>query len=460
MTDQARDIYRVYGSKDHRELESQLNMLLARLADRLDRMEGLRGNPRFYKTTFDMVGAAMSAGQVLRATGTEQAEVSSLDVAEVVNAAPSIPSGDSAQIDLERSLISLIDAENDTVVHQFPTQWLEYNCEVFMFTTNEAFEELAWSLDGDVSGPGSSVNSNVAEFSGTSGKVIKDGGLSHASVLAATTHQVAEDAISGLIQGNGVGGYSAATALSGNLLVSIYDINEVIVHQFPIEFLGYNSDVFGFVEGTTELPTLRGINTTDSIVSPNGDLTIYFPTDKTIVLNETVWDDLSPSPIIAAKAGSSAPTLATFVGNVEQYTFDATNDFVIGATEITHKWKEGTVIHPHVHWATNGTNANDRGVKWSLEYTIGDNTETFSGAATTTVDATIPLATADRTHFITGFDTTIDGANIKIGAYICWKFHRVATAHANGAPANDPFGIAVGFHIECDTIGSRTISAK
>lgn len=225
MPDQARDIYRVYGSKNPQELENQLNMLLARLADRLDRMEGLKGNPRFYKTTFDLPGAAMSTGQVLRATGPEQTEVSALDVAEVVNAAPTINSGNSAQLDLERSLISLIDAENDTVVHQFPTQWLEYNCEVFMFTTYENFEDLAWSLGGDIVGPASAVDSNMVEFDGTSGRVIKDGGLSHAAVLAAINH-------------------TSATNIEGAMLVQIRDFNDEIIHEVPLEWFALNGEVF------------------------------------------------------------------------------------------------------------------------------------------------------------------------------------------------------------------------
>lgn len=198
----------------------------------------------------------------------------------------------------------------------------------------------------------------------------------------------------------------------------------------------------------------------DTSLVAASDLVIDCGTDKTLVLDETVWDDLAPSPIIAAKLGATAPTLATFVTDVEQYTFDATNDYVIGATEITHKWKEGTTIYPHIHWANNGTNATDRGVKWQLKYTVGDAMETFSAQTTTVVDVTIPLATADRTHMINDFATPIDGTNLKIGAYICWRLERIATAHANGAPANDPFALALGFHVEMDTIGSRTKTAK
>lgn len=187
-----------------------------------------------------------------------------------------------------------------------------------------------------------------------------------------------------------------------------------------------------------------------------------FETDGTIefIGTATVFDDLPPSPIIAAKLGSTAPTLTTFVTDIEQYTFDATNDYVIGATEITHKWKEGTIIVPHIHWATNGSEGTAKGVQWQLKFTVGDITEAFSGQTTTVVDATIPASTPDRTHYMTDFDTTIDGANLRVNAYICWRLERVGTAHGNGEPAANPFGLAVGFHVEMDTMGSRTISTK
>ncbi len=174
----------------------------------------------------------------------------------------------------------------------------------------------------------------------------------------------------------------------------------------------------------------------------------------------TVWDDLPPTPITAAKLGSSAPTLATFKTDIEQYTFDATNDYVIGATEITHKWKEGTIIVPHIHFATNGSEGTAKGIQWQLKWAVGDVTEAFSAQVTSVVDVTIDANTPDRTHYLSNLNTTLDGTNLKIGAYICWRFERIATAHGNGEPASDPFGIAVGFHAEMDMVGSRTIGAK
>lgn len=184
----------------------------------------------------------------------------------------------------------------------------------------------------------------------------------------------------------------------------------------------------------------------------------YFESDGTLVHagDSTTFDDLPPVPITAARLGATAPTLATFVGNIQQYTFDNTNDYVIGATEITHKYKEGTDLDIHVHWATNGTDGTDRTVKWQVEYQVANIdtsfTYAYSGSTTVSGEVTIPASTADRsTHILDA--GTIDGTNLKIGAYIVWRFERIASSGTE--PTADPFALAVGFHMNQDTTGSR-----
>lgn len=172
------------------------------------------------------------------------------------------------------------------------------------------------------------------------------------------------------------------------------------------------------------------------------------------------YDDLPPMPIVAARLGATPPTLTLFKGTIYQYTFDATNDVVYGATEITHGWKEGTILYPHIHWATNGLEATEKGVKWRLGYSIGDANEAFSTAAALFAKGTIPANTTDRTHYVTAFAPTIDCTNCRIGAYITWVLTRVATEHANGEPAANPFALAIGFHALQNAIGSRELYVK
>ncbi|MFA4834860.1 MAG: hypothetical protein WC749_02145 [Dehalococcoidia bacterium] len=235
--------------------------------------------------------------------------------------------------------------------------------------------------------------------------------------------------------------------------------------QFPILYLlgdaaklylGAGSDMSMWYDGTD-----GRIKTDD--VAPS-DLVVACGAGKTVELANVVYDDLPPVPILSARLGATPPTLATFVTPTEQYTFDATNDYVIGATEITHKYKEGTDISAHIHWATNGVDVGDTGVKWQLDYTVANAdeaaafTSAFGVTAALTIDTLIPGGTADRSHILSVFSPVITGTSLKIGAYIVWKLSRIASATA--APASDPFGLAVGFHAQMDTIGSRTVSTK
>ena len=179
---------------------------------------------------------------------------------------------------------------------------------------------------------------------------------------------------------------------------------------------------------------------------------------KTMVLDEAIYGELPPVPVVGAKLGSTAPTLATFVDDIEQYTFDNSNDFIIGATELTHRYKEGTDLFPHVHWATNGVDGTDRTVKWQMKYTIsnGDGSapfvSSFGSQVAISEEVIIPATTADRAHILTGLGT-IDGTGLKIGAYVLWRLERIAST--GDEPSSDPFGLNVGFHHIMDTIGSR-----
>lgn len=168
------------------------------------------------------------------------------------------------------------------------------------------------------------------------------------------------------------------------------------------------------------------------------------------------WDDLPPVPVIGARLGASAPTLATFVSDIQQFTFDATNDFIIGASEIVHGYEQGTDIEAHVHWATNGSEVGDTTVRFQMKYSVLHIGSAASAQATlNTGDLTIAGGTADRTLYVNAFTSLITGTSITIGDYIVFRFERIA-AVAGDAPAADPFVIAVGFHARHDSTGSQT----
>ena len=240
---QSGGLYALFSCRSVEEIQRDLNRILALIANRLDRLEGLKGNPTFYKSTFNI--SDLTTSNVLKATSTTQAAMGVLDYSEVDGAVGDIDSGGTASVDLVNSLMSIVD-ENEVVVHQLQAQMLKFNSDLNMFVTHEDIDNIG-SLEGDVDGPTSAVDSDMCEFDGITGKLIKDGGITHVSVIASNAHQVAEDAIVGIIQGDGAGNYSAAAGLSGLLLTTIYDENSVAVHQYPIEWLGLNNETFMFL---------------------------------------------------------------------------------------------------------------------------------------------------------------------------------------------------------------------
>lgn len=61
-----RDMYVVSGSQSIEDIEKQLNIILQRIGDRLDQIEGVRGNPQFFSTTFEWPNGGLTVGQVLK----------------------------------------------------------------------------------------------------------------------------------------------------------------------------------------------------------------------------------------------------------------------------------------------------------------------------------------------------------------------------------------------------------
>lgn len=185
---------------------------------------------------------------------------------------------------------------------------------------------------------------------------------------------------------------------------------------------------------------------------------VYIDLNGNLSLNgsATVYDDLPPTPLNMARAGASAPTFAIFVSGIYQMQFKV-GDEVFGSTEVTHAYKEGTNISPHIHWALGGTDTTNRGVNWEFEYSIADKDIVFPTSTTYPNDFTILANTPSFTHRIDSIGS-ISGNGIKIGSYIIWRLKRIASATT--APSTHPFGIALGFHIEHDTMGSKELYIK
>lgn len=173
----------------------------------------------------------------------------------------------------------------------------------------------------------------------------------------------------------------------------------------------------------------------------------------------TTWKDLV-FPIIPKFIGPGNPAYNTFVGGVTAPQFLVNDGVQLDASEFVHEWKEGSLCDVHLHWTSMDNVAAARAVKWEVGYTFvnkSDGTSQWGAEVVLQVEATIPANTPALTEFRTLMGT-FTPASAKIGGQIRLRLKRIAAAGT--APAVDPFATQLGIHIECDTLGSRTISAK
>lgn len=185
----------------------------------------------------------------------------------------------------------------------------------------------------------------------------------------------------------------------------------------------------------------------------------FFASDGTLKMigTATVFDDLPPKMISTSRMPAvNNPTLTTFLGNIQQYTF-AVNDYVANNFEILHKYKSGSNLEMHLHFATNGLEAVDKYFKVEIEYTIANKLQQFPTVGTLTQEILIPANTADRTHEVSTIGT-ISIQTLEIGSVILFNIKRITSTGI--APTSNPFFLQVGCHIEIDSIGSKTMYVK
>jgi len=185
-----------------------------------------------------------------------------------------------------------------------------------------------------------------------------------------------------------------------------------------------------------------------------------FETDGTLELHgdATVWDDLRV-PVTTAKPGAVVPDFAQFLagGGLKTYLFDGTArvEEIHFTVQMPHGYKVGTDIVPHVHWTPTDTNVGD--VRWSLEYTWADITDTFPNSITLhTVDTTSGTA---WDHQLTNFSAIVGSGTTGISSMLVCRLYSDAS-HGDDSYEYDAALLEIDFHYELDTIGSRKILSK
>ena len=163
-----------------------------------------------------------------------------------------------------------------------------------------------------------------------------------------------------------------------------------------------------------------------------------------------VWDGLVADLARARVVGPNVPTLATFRGTIEAYSFSASMMNEASVTfHVDHRIKPGSKLYLRIHWAPSDTN---RGVcRWGIEYTAiaGHSQGAFPASATLYLEQV--ASGTDRMHQI------IEDTN-GIGPYepdtlIVCRIFRDAT-HPNDTYNAGAFGLVCDLRYQVDRAGT------
>jgi hypothetical protein len=168
------------------------------------------------------------------------------------------------------------------------------------------------------------------------------------------------------------------------------------------------------------------------------------------------WVDID-FPIIVRTTGAGIPTLAAINGNITMPQWAVNDVTMCESQELIHSWVEGSTVYWHLHLTTNGLDATNRYVKFEVEYGYVDPAGAWTFPATlTTADLLIPASTTDKTMLI--LDLGNFAPAVHIGGHVVARLKRVAAAGA--APSNNPWIAMLQLHVQVNTMGSRSRSAK
>jgi hypothetical protein len=174
---------------------------------------------------------------------------------------------------------------------------------------------------------------------------------------------------------------------------------------------------------------------------------------------EEHWDDIFINSL-ALGTGVNAPSLVLFppVTRMKIYSFTGTGSQVnelFGVVELLHSYKEGTDLHPHIHWTP--LTATSGNVKWQLEWSTAANNALFpAGQISSGVSSVTP---GQYNHIFTNLEPLISGTGLKIGSQLMLRIFR------DPADSDDTFTggaglLSFGIHFQMDTFGSNLEYSK
>ena len=171
----------------------------------------------------------------------------------------------------------------------------------------------------------------------------------------------------------------------------------------------------------------------------------------------TRYEDLR-FPANNLTVGSSAPTVNTTYGWFEFQGNPTYNDYVFCQVQLPHAWREGSTLHPHVHWMKTTSAAGV--VNWQLDYRwvkLGD----VLDASWTTLSSETPSVSDGDTqyqHALTSLGEIVLDGTEQISDMLVCKLSRVAPTGSSYTP--DAALLEFDIHYEVDSFGSEQLFKK
>jgi hypothetical protein len=216
------------------------------------------------------------------------------------------------------------------------------------------------------------------------------------------------------------------------------------------QYFGAGDDMSVFYDGTD-----GDIKTNEVAAS---DLKVECGANKTLELQNIVYEDIQFSISGGRVPASNAPTFSTFTTNTKEYQFDVDDFLYLSANEYAHSFKNAASWSFHLHVTTDSANASGSSqyTKFTLYVAYADTSDTWTETSVT-AELEIPDGTSSLQAFILSLGTVSPSKNI--GTQIKLTIKRITATGGTEYP-DEIFLTQVGLHGEVNTMGSRQIGTK
>ena len=314
---------------------------------------------------------------------------------------------------------------------------------------------------GEFDTPFLSLNSEiyVAGDATISGGLFADGDIEFGGTISGTGDIYCSDL------------YTAGSSVHIGDYIELTDTGSALAVNAPVEVGGSNASLeFSSTSGTIGVTGMGDLLVLDADkLTINGDFVFDQNTisgtgdvhcgdlivSGDVWYEDTFWDDLRVPSLQTRDIGTRVPDIEMFQDSpgyfgVYCYYFDPDAlEEVHFSIQLPHSYKEGTDIHPHVHWSP--TTASGGDVRWLLEYTWANVGDVFQETSVLFDD--FAADGVEKKQQIASLGT-ISGTGMKISSMIMCRLVRAATNLPDTYPHDAAF-LEFDIHFEINSPGSR-----